>query len=233
MVLPGKEELGSIKDLDITCIMAPADEVGGDYFDCFKSNGTVMFGIGDVTGHGLSAGVIMLMAQTAIKTISLMGEKDMKRFLALVNRVLYSNIERITEDRSMTLSLLDYKDRTCTITGQHETVVLCKKNGHIERKDTSDLGMFVGFEPDISAHIREVRFDLEQGDVLVLYTDGVTEAVNEHSEEFGLDRLCNLVKKNHTLTSAKIVENILSELRGFIGKADVYDDISLMVIKQR
>jgi len=233
MVLPGKEELGSIKDLDITCIMAPADEVGGDYFDCFKSNGTVMFGIGDVTGHGLSAGVIMLMAQTAIKTISLMGEKDMKRFLALVNRVLYSNIERITEDRSMTLSLLDYKDRTCTITGQHETVVLCKKNGHIERKDTGDLGMFVGFEPDISAHIREVRFDLEQGDVLVLYTDGVTEAVNEHSEEFGLDRLCNLVKKNHTLTSAKIVENILSELRGFIGKADVYDDISLMVIKQR
>jgi len=233
MVLPGEDELRSINDLDIACVMAPADEVGGDYFDCFKSNGTVMFGIGDVTGHGLSAGVIMLMAQTAIKTISLMGEKDMKKFLALVNKVLYSNIERITEDRSMTLSLLDYKDRTCTVTGQHETVILCRKNGHIERKDTSDLGLFIGFEPDISEHIREARFKLQEGDVLVLYTDGVTEAVNVHSEEFGLDRLCELVKENHTLPSAKIMENILSELRTFIGKADVYDDISLMVIKQK
>ena len=233
MVLPGEDELRSINDLDIACVMAPADEVGGDYFDCFKSNGTVMFGIGDVTGHGLSAGVIMLMAQTAIKTISLMGEKDMKKFLALVNKVLYSNIERITEDRSMTLSLLDYKDRTCTVTGQHETVIVCRKNGHIERKDTSDLGLFIGFEPDISEHIREARFKLQEGDVLVLYTDGVTEAVNVHSEEFGLDRLCELVKENHTLPSAKIMENILSELRTFIGKADVYDDISLMVIKQK
>jgi sigma-B regulation protein RsbU (phosphoserine phosphatase) len=233
MVLPGKQELSSIKDLDIACMMSPADEVGGDYFDCFKSDGSVKFGIGDVTGHGLSAGVIMLMAQTAIKTISLMGERNMKKFLSLVNKVLYSNIERITEDRSMTLSLLDYKNRTYTITGQHETVILCRKNGRIELKDTKDLGIFVGFEPDISDFIGEIKFNLDPGDLLVLYTDGVTEAVNENREEFGLTRLCDAVAENHTLPSTAILEKIVDRLQAFIGKAVVYDDFSLMVIKQK
>ena len=233
MVLPGKKELKEIEDLDVACTMVPADEVGGDYFDCFKTNGSVRFGIGDVTGHGLSAGVIMLMAQTAIKTISLMGEGDMKKFLSLVNKVLYSNIERITEDRSMTLALMDYKNKTYTITGQHESVIVCRRDGRIEIKDTRDLGMFVGFEPDISQFIGETKIILEEGEVLVLYTDGVTDAINGEKEEFGLERLCELVKKNHDLPSAIIVENVLETLKQYIGKAKVYDDISLMVIKQK
>lgn len=233
MVLPGQEELCAIEDLDIACMMAPADEVGGDYFDCFKSNGSVRFGIGDVTGHGLSAGVIMIMAQTAIKTISLMGERDMKKMLALVNKVLYSNIERITEDRSMTLALLDYKDGVYTVAGQHEYLIVCRKDGRVEVKDTSDLGLFVGFEPDISEFIDETRISLDGGELLVLYTDGVTDAVNEAGEEFGLKRLCDIVRRNHGLPSGKIVENIHGEVRSHIGKAKVHDDISLLVIKQK
>jgi sigma-B regulation protein RsbU (phosphoserine phosphatase) len=233
MVLPGAEELAAIEELDIACVMNPADEVGGDYFDCFRSNGSVKIGIGDVTGHGLSAGVIMLMAQTAIKTVSLMGERDMKKFIAMVNRVLYSNIERITEDRSMTLALLDYKNRTFTLTGQHETVIVCRVDGTTEVTDTSDLGLFVGFEPDISKFIDEVKIRLEPGDVLVLYTDGVTEAVNEGGVEFGLSRLRELVSRNCSLVSREIVENVLSELYAYIGTAKIHDDISLMVVKQK
>jgi sigma-B regulation protein RsbU (phosphoserine phosphatase) len=233
MVLPGREELSAIKDLDIACMMNPADEVGGDYFDCFRSNGSVKIGIGDVTGHGLSAGVVMLMAQTAIKTISLMGEPDMKRFISLVNKVLYSNIMRITEDRSMTLSLIDYRDRTATIVGQHESVIICRADGQLEVKDTKELGMFIGFEPDISRFIGEVRVPLETGDVMVLYTDGVTEAVNARNEEFGLPRLCDVVATYHGRPSASILEAVLERLRVHIGKTKVHDDISLMIVKQR
>jgi serine phosphatase RsbU (regulator of sigma subunit) len=162
-----------------------------------------------------------------------MGEGDMKKFLSLVNKVLYSNIERITEDRSMTLALMDYKNKTYTITGQHESVIVCRRDGRIEIKDTRDLGMFVGFEPDISQFIGETKIILEEGEVLVLYTDGVTDAINGEKEEFGLERLCELVKKNHDLPSAIIVENVLETLNQYIGKAKVYDDISLMVIKQK
>jgi sigma-B regulation protein RsbU (phosphoserine phosphatase) len=233
MVLPGKEELSEIDDLDIACIMNPADEVGGDYFDCFRSNGSVKIGIGDVTGHGLSAGVIMLMAQTAIKTVSLMGERNMKRFISMVNKVLYSNIERITEDRSMTLSLLDYKDRTFTLTGQHESVIICRNSGNTEIKDTNDLGLFIGFEPDISEFIDEVKFQLNTGDVMVLYTDGVTDAVNKAGKDFGLRRLSELVRSNCSKNAGGILEGILTDLYSHIGKAKIHDDISLMVIKQK
>ena len=155
------------------------------------------FGIGDVTGHGLSAGVVMLMAQTAIQTISLMGETDMKRFISLVNKVLYANMARITEDRSMTLSLIDYKDRVATIVGQHESVIVCRKDGRVQVKDTNDLGMFVGFEPDISRFVHEFKVSLDSGDTMVFYTDGVTEAVNGENEEFGLKRFCAAVGELH------------------------------------
>lgn len=233
MVLPGKEELSGIEDLDIACVMNPADEVGGDYYDCFRTNGSVKIGIGDVTGHGLSAGVIMLMAQTAIKTASLMGERDMRKSMALVNQVLYSNIGRITEDRSMTLSLLDYSNRTFTLTGQHESVIICRRNGCIEVKDTRDLGLFVGFEPDISAFIDEVRIELESGDALVLYTDGATDAVNGKGEEYGFARLCESVSRACGQPAAGMLERLVSELYSFIGGSKIHDDISLMVVKQR
>ncbi len=233
MVLPGSRELAAIQDLDIACQMSPADEVGGDYFDCFQSNGSVKFGIGDVTGHGLSAGVIMLMAQTAIKTVALMGERDMKRFLALVNKVLYSNIVRISEDRSMTLSLIDYHDRTFTVTGQHESLIVCRRDGRIELLDTADLGLFLGFEPDISRFVGETRLALEPGDALVLYTDGVTEAVNEKNQPFGIRRLCQAVALHHEKPAATILERVAALLKAYIGSSKVHDDFSLMVIKQR
>jgi len=233
MVLPGREELSAIRDLDIACQMSPADEVGGDYYDCFQSNGSVKFGIGDVTGHGLSAGVIMLMAQTAIKTVALMGERDMKRFLSLVNRVLYSNIVRISEDRSMTLSLIDYHDRTFTVTGQHESLIVCRRDGSIELTDTADLGLFLGFEPDITPFVGEARVRLEPGDTLVLYTDGVTDAVNPKNQSFGVRRLCQAVALHHQQPAAAIVERVVALLRAYIGSSKVHDDFSLMVIKQK
>ncbi len=233
MVLPGEKELSTIPDLDIACVMNPADEVGGDYYDFIKSNGSVKFGIGDVTGHGLPAGVIMLMAQTAIKTMVHTGETDMKKILSLVNNVLYSNILRITEDKSMTLSLLDYRDKTYTLVGQHEYVIVCKQDGKVKIMDTNNLGIFVGLEPDITEFIKQAKFSLESGDVVVFYTDGVTEAINEKKQEFGIKRLCKLIREHHTLPAKSILEKITHEHTNYIGKAKVYDDISLVVIKQK
>ncbi len=233
MVLPGEKELSAVPDLDIACVMDPADEVGGDYYDFIKSNGSVKFGIGDVTGHGLPAGVIMLMAQTAIKTMVHTGETDMKKILSMVNNVLYSNILRITEDKSMTLSLLDYKNNNYTLVGQHEYVIVCRNDGTIKVMDTNDLGIFVGIEPDINKFIKEARFSLERGEVVVFYTDGVTEAINEQKEEFGIDRLCGLIKQHHTLPAKSILDKITHTHRNYIGKAKIYDDISLVVIKQK
>jgi serine phosphatase RsbU (regulator of sigma subunit) len=81
LILPKPEELAAVAGLDIAGYMEPADEVGGDYYDVLADNGQVKIGIGDVTGHGLESGMVMLMTQMAVRTLLTSGETDPVRFL--------------------------------------------------------------------------------------------------------------------------------------------------------
>ena len=233
MVLPGNREIEAISDLDIACFMRPADEVGGDYYDVLKFGESVFLGIGDVTGHGLSAGVIMLMAQTALLTLSESGEQDMKRIMSVLNQVLYKNILRINEDKNMTLAVLQYAAGEFSVVGQHESVLICRKTGKVEVVDTMDLGMPVGLDDDIERLISVVRFRLEPDDVMVLYTDGVTEAENMSGALFGMEKLCESLSRHHVNSARTVMEKIMTDLYRFIGDTKILDDISVMVIKQK
>ncbi|WP_017718864.1 AAA family ATPase, partial [Kamptonema formosum] len=103
MILPKEEELHQIPELDIAGFMEPADEVGGDYYDVLQSHGRVKIGIGDVTGHGLESGVLMIMVQTAIRTLLENSETDPKKFLDTVNRTIYNNVTRMNSDKNLSL----------------------------------------------------------------------------------------------------------------------------------
>ncbi|HCA97976.1 MAG TPA: hypothetical protein DEP38_26245, partial [Cyanobacteria bacterium UBA9226] len=81
MILPKQEELDAIEELEIAGFMEPADEIGGDYYDVFSENGRVKISIGDVTGHGLESGVVMLMTQTAVRTLQESNQTDPVQFL--------------------------------------------------------------------------------------------------------------------------------------------------------
>ncbi|MBN1889494.1 MAG: substrate-binding domain-containing protein, partial [Thermoflexales bacterium] len=102
MLLPSDVELGQVKNLDIAGFMEPADEVGGDYYDVLQHDGYVKFGIGDVTGHGLESGVLMLMLQTAVRTLLIRGERDPVRFMEILNRTLHENLQRMDVDKNLT-----------------------------------------------------------------------------------------------------------------------------------
>ena len=232
MVLPSEEEISDFQDMDIACFMSPADEVGGDYYDILHlEKGGMLIGIGDVTGHGLSAGVLMLMAQTAIRTLS-NANLDMRELINRVNTVLYQNIQRINEDKNMTLALIHYNAGHYTVVGQHESILVCRSNGEIENIETFDLGLFVGMEEDISAFTNTHQFQLNKDDVMLLYTDGITEAINVKEEEFGMDGLQKLLKKYYRLPAKDISENIKADLIEYIGDAEIYDDITLVIFKQ-
>ncbi|MGK7894658.1 MAG: CHASE2 domain-containing protein, partial [Xenococcus sp. (in: cyanobacteria)] len=120
MVLPKAEELEVIEGLDLAGYMAPADEVGGDYYDVLHSDGLITMGIGDVTGHGLESGILMLMTQTAVRTLQKIKERDPVRFLDTLNRTLYQNLQRMNSDKNLTLAILNYLDNRVSISGQHE-----------------------------------------------------------------------------------------------------------------
>jgi predicted ATPase/serine phosphatase RsbU (regulator of sigma subunit)/tRNA A-37 threonylcarbamoyl transferase component Bud32 len=233
MVLPKEEELSQIPDLEIAGFMEPADEVGGDYYDVMHHKDGIKIGIGDVTGHGLASGVLMLMVQTAVRTLLATQETDSTRFLATLNRVIYSNVQRMDLDRNLTLALLDYERGRLRLSGQHEEILIVRADGTIERMDTIDLGMPIGLIHEIEEFVNHTEVFLNSGDGAVLYTDGVTEAINSQRQQYGLERLCQVIQQNWHSSTHEIREAIIRDLRSHIGDQKLGDDVTLLVIKQR
>jgi len=231
MMLPRDEDMRKIDNLDISGFMEPAAEVGGDYYDVVCKDGGVVFGIGDVTGHGLESGVIAIMVQTAVRTLLASGQYESRKFFDVLNRVIYDNVRRMNCDRNLTLSLLHYQDRLVTISGQHEEVLVVRGNGALERHDTLNLGFPLGLEEDISHLVGQASVPLGSGDVMVVYTDGITEAINCAGFTYGIERLSEAVRNSHQQPAAAIREAVLSSLREYIGEQHLLDDISLLVIK--
>ena len=233
MVLPKQQELETIEELDIAGFMEPADEVGGDYYDVLQHNGCVKIGIGDVTGHGLASGVLMLMVQTAVRSLLQSGLQDASQFLNILNGTIYKNVQRMETDKNLTLSLLDYENGQLRLTGQHEEVLVVRQGGLVERIDTFDLGFMVGIEPDITDFVAQREIALQPGDGVVLYTDGITEACNLKKVQYGLDQLCHIVSQNWHHSALEILQTVVADVRHHIGEQKVYDDITLLVIKQK
>jgi PAS domain S-box-containing protein len=231
MMLPRDEDMRKIVGLDISGSMEPATEIGGDYYDVVCKDGGVVIGIGDVTGHGLESGVIAIMVQTAVRTLLASGHYESRKFFEALNRVIYDNVRRMHCDRNLTLSLLHYQDKVVTISGQHEEVLVVRGNGVLERHDTLNLGFPLGLEEDISNFIGEATVPLRSGDVMVAYTDGITEAMNCAGVAFGVERLCEAVRTSHVKPAGAIREAVLSSLRKYIGGQHLLDDVSLLVIK--
>ncbi len=232
MILPKPKEL-EIEGLDIAGFMEPADEVGGDYYDVLQTDGVVTIGMGDVTGHGLESGILMLMTQTAVRILKEIREYDPVQFLNTLNRTIYKNLQRMNSEKNLTLVILNYVDGKVSISGQHEETLIVRNGGHIERIDTIDLGFPIGLDEDIADFISHTTVELQPGDGIVLYTDGITEAQNIHKKRYGIERLCAAIGLNWHLSAPETKEAIIADLRQFIGKQKVFDDITLMVFKRQ
>ncbi|PDT37993.1 hypothetical protein CO671_07645 [Rhizobium sp. M10] len=233
MVLPLQQELEDFQDIEIAAYMRPAEEVGGDYYDVLKHGKRLKIGIGDVTGHGLESGVLMLMVQSVARALQEAGNTDAVEFLANLNSALFKNIVRTRIDKHLTLAFLDYDGKDMILSGQHEEVVIVRANGEIQRIDTMDLGIPIGLEADISDFIKTREIAFEKGDLILLHTDGVTEAENDAGELFGMERLCREALRLKDQSAEKVVSEIVATLMLFIGSQKIYDDITLLAVRHR
>jgi serine phosphatase RsbU (regulator of sigma subunit) len=136
-------------------------------------------------------------------------------------------------DRNLTLMLLDYQSGKIKLSGQHEEILVVRTSGQVEQIDTTNLGFFLGLLPDITDFIAEVEVQLQSGDGIVLYTDGITEAENSAKEYYGLERLCQVVSQHWQRSADEIRQVIVEDVRSHIGSHKVYDDITLLVLKQK
>jgi sigma-B regulation protein RsbU (phosphoserine phosphatase) len=233
MILPKEEDLLNTADLDIAAFMQPADEVGGDYYDVLHRDGRVEIGIGDVTGHGLESGMVMLMVQAAVRTLLAAGETDRVKTINTLNRLVYDNTRRMRSYKNMTLSLLVYEAGWLSLCGQHEEAIVVRAGGDIERVDTLDLGFPLGIEADVSPFLAEAKVYLHPGDLLALYTDGVTEATDCHNQLYGTDRLCTILQAQRDRPARELCQLVVDDVYRHIGEAKVFDDITLIVIKRQ
>jgi serine phosphatase RsbU (regulator of sigma subunit)/CheY-like chemotaxis protein len=242
MALPTETELKNIADLDIAAFMEPAEEVGGDYYDVLQHDGRILCGIGDVTGHGLESGVLTLMVQTAVRCLLESGIQDATQFLSILNRTIYKNVQRMNIDKNLTLSFMDYQALPSSqtevtgilqLTGQHEEILIARQGGKVERIDTLNLGFPVGWVADITEFVSQKKVQLYSGDVVVLYTDGITEAFNADNAQYGIERLCEVISQHWQCSAEEIKKAIIADVRQHIGEQKVFDDITLLVIKQK
>jgi PAS domain S-box-containing protein len=233
LILPTTEELKHIDGLDIAGYMEAADELGGDYYDVLTGDNTVTIGIGDVTGHGLESGILMVMTQAAICTLKQQGENDPLKFLDTLNRTIYYNIQRMNSEKNLSLAIINYFKGNVCITGQHEEVIVVRQNGDIELIDTIDLGLPIGIDEDIRAFIDHTIITLHPGDGIVLYTDGITEARDVDKNQYGIKRLCQMISQNWHLDSEEIRDLIINDVKKFIGLQKIEDDLTLLLLKQK
>ncbi|MTI43858.1 hypothetical protein E1178_09590 [Roseibium hamelinense] len=233
MVLPTKDELGELRHIEIAAYMEPADEVGGDYYDVLQLGERIKVGIGDVTGHGLESGVLMLMVQSVAVALQEQGVEDPKEFLTTLNRAICRNINRTKTNKHLTLSFLDYKDEKVTLSGQHEDVVLIRNGGSPVRIDTMDLGFPIGLDEDISPFVSVLDLDFNRGDLIILHTDGITEAEDEEGHFFGVDGLIKSADSHRGGSAEDVARGIIADVHKHIGNQVIHDDITLVVIRHK
>jgi sigma-B regulation protein RsbU (phosphoserine phosphatase) len=213
--------------------MVPATEVGGDYYDILPTDGGCWIGIGDVAGHGLKAGLVMLQAQSAIEALVLSNPNaSPAQVLGLVNRVLFENVRnRLRSDEHVTMSVIRYYDDGRIVTaGAHEEALIWRAaTGRCERLPVR--GTWLGAIPRIEKVTVETEARLAKGDLLVLYTDGVTEgAPGARAEQFGIDRLSAAVEEVARESVDGIRDHVFDALsRWTAGRQE--DDVTVLVFR--
>jgi predicted ATPase/serine phosphatase RsbU (regulator of sigma subunit) len=220
-------------DLEITAIMLPAEEVGGDFYDvALDREGTLWLGIGDVSGHGVTSGLIMMMAQTVHTTITRHGPANPRDVVIKTNDVLYKNVhERLGEDHFMTFTVLKYLGQgTFQHAGDHLWFVVYRQQQQTcERIPTN--GAWLNMIPDISEATENEEFTLNIGDILVLYTDGLTEAFNRQNEMLDIQRFMELVSAHAEKEPVAMRDAILQDVLAWCDNTRE-DDMSLVIVQR-
>ena len=224
--------------LKVCGLMVSAKEIGGDYYDFIKlpTKDNLAIVIGDVSGRGVAAGLLMAMVKATIHTLSKEGFKPM-HILTRANQILCQHIGG--DQKFMTLLYLvwDPLTRGLSYSSAGHEFILVYRNGSEKGKPKVETiisgGFLLGVWEDIEEFLDEKVLTLSPEDKVVLYTDGVTEARNIDNEFFSIERLTQTIEKNGFKPADELLDSIKEEVYNFIGKREQHDDITLVVMEAR
>ena len=221
------QSLPQLKSLDYAGLCLPARAVGGDYYD-FLSLGPQRLGLvlGDISGKGMPAALLMANLQANLRSQYATAWDEPKHFLQSVNRLFYQNT---IDSAYATLFFAEYDDHVHRLRYAncgHYSALLFRADGQVKRLDSTGTGR--GLLKEWKCEFDERQLQL--GDTLVLYTDGVTESFDIHGCEFGEDRLIDTLRRNLALPSHLLLASVVEEVRAFSSE-EQHDDLTLITAK--
>jgi predicted ATPase/serine phosphatase RsbU (regulator of sigma subunit) len=220
---------------EISASMVPASEVGGDYYDLLPTkDGGFWIGIGDVSGHGLNAGLVMLMIQSGLASLMHRDpDADPASLVSLLNQMLYENVRvRLGRDDFATLSLLRFHpDGRFVFAGAHEEIIIWRASRRWYELVPTE-GTWLGVTDHAGRHMTNRELHLAPGDVALLYTDGITEARAPDRRQFGVERLAEVLQRTNTAPTSRICREALEAVRTFTQPATQDDDQTLIVLRR-
>lgn len=237
----------SIPGYQIAASMETATEVGGDVYDWIPAEDGNYLAIGDVSGHGLPSGIMTLIQMAslhgAVRAAStLKAQLPVDSLYNIVNQVLCTiNRDRIGSDKFMTGNYLYQKDGKIEHAGAHEIALLysAKSKTVNEIRGMVQRTGYLGISEHVDASSSTGSVEMHEGDVLLLYTDGIIEAMDSSNEQFGIPRMSEVLLNNCNAEPEVIVEALRTAVRNFALNGDLAkhdnhfsDDITLMVVKK-
>lgn len=222
------KEQPKIEGYQIAGKSIPAKDVGGDYFDFINMDGDrLSFCLADITGKGMPAALLMANLQATLRG-QILSDKSCKDCVAFSNDLLYYNT---APNKFATLfsGILNIKSNEITYCNAgHNNPLLISNDNNITRPDVG--GLIVGIVPSVPYD--EATIKLNNKDMLVIFSDGITEAMNKDEEEFDEPRLIDFILKNKDKSSEELIELIFSEVNNFSKGQPQSDDMTIVIIKR-
>ncbi len=222
------QQIPQIQRVEVAAFHRPSEIIGGDYFDFFHfRDGTHGLVIADVSGHGVSAAMLMSSLQTALRTMAPETDSPVE-ILERINRFYIHNINFTT---FVTVFLARFDPASLTLTyanaGHNPPAVSRKGDSKITwlMPTAPAIGLAEAFHPNMESIV------FSEGDSLLLYTDGVTEVLNLSNEQFGHERLAELVKQNANATAPGLVQAVREAVNVFGGNKPLEDDTTLIALR--
>jgi sigma-B regulation protein RsbU (phosphoserine phosphatase) len=220
--------------LELAARNRPARICGGDYYDALRISGqTHLICVADVSGKGLPASLLMSNMQATMR--ALLGRiPSLTELATLTNSLLYATTP---DNKYVTAILVELDPETGKgryVNAGHQDCLLMRAGGEVEwiKSTGTPLGMMAPDIIELMAPYSEQGFELHPGDLLALFSDGVTEAHDKDDNEFGEERLADLLRPIRNEPAETLVDKVFCEIDRFAGSAPQYDDITLFIIKR-
>lgn len=227
-ILPQKNP--NCENFEVTSLFVPAFEVGGDYYDFFQiDESKVGIVIADVSGKGIEAAFIMAEIKGIFASLSKLY-KSPKELLIMANSVLKESISRKSFVTAI-YGIIDIKNETFNFARAGHSPLLYFNGERIERLIPMGIGLGLDYTSKFDNTIKEMEIKLNNNDIICLFTDGINESLNENNEEFGYNRLEEIIINNSDSSVDELSNNIMQAVTMFSKNSSQHDDITLVLFK--